>query len=897
MKKGSKREKPARLVKQFKRRLLLSVGLLLLILIVQVLLSFLISVARSNFGEQEVTIRADLDGILSSMIDQETGLRGYITTNDPAFLTPFTAGRPQYLSYAQSLKNQTQSNSFSDSRLALSQTEMRAEDWYTGYALVQIKNMQSGHLTTARSESTNASGKTLFDRFRTAEAQLEQSVGSNLTGIQNQLNTFNWTELGVVGLLLMIAVVILWRALSRFSSVLVEQLQTLKDTSSSLGAGDWSVRVPDLTYVELNQFGQTFNHMADALQLQQEQGLYEKDVLACILQLKTDLTYSAENLDLKAIIDKFLDKALTLLDLHLGALYLCDTAQKQMTLFAAQGVDLDQVQLQFQRGEGTIGRVLLNHEPLYLTRPTDEEAKGFVVKSMLGIIRPSSSYYLPLMSGNELIGVLGVASVFPMPGKVRDILDVIASNLSSVISNIKAYQHIQEQAEELEKHGQEQKQTNAELRQQRDELTILNSALEEANRARSQFLSTMSHELRTPLASIIGFSQILLDDAGKINFTPRQKSNLERILKNGKHLLLLINDVLDLAKVEAGRMDVSYSQVDVREIVSSVVDETQSIAIGQKLSLSYTVEDNLSLATDPLKLRQILLNLISNALKFTPQGEVTVTATRVTAADSGAECIAIAVKDTGIGIAPADQERIFEAFVQVDSGNSRKFGGTGLGLSIVREMTTVLGGTLEMASSPGQGSTFTITLPIKISEYQVKQEHSFLTQLSKQAIPRLLPPSGELTSPVLDKLFEVSLNRGDVSTQRNVILAVDDNPDILILIKSALENTPFEVVGVQDPLKVVEMVHTLRPCVITLDVMMPDLNGWQILHQLKTDPATASIPVVVLTILSERSTGYILGADEYLIKPFKNGVLLETIHRLVSSNPPAQSQELEQHQA
>ena len=694
----------------------------------------------------------------------------------------------------------------------------------------------------------------------------------------------------------MIAVVILWRTLTSFSSVLVEQLQTLKDTSSSLGAGDWSVRVPDLTYVELNQFGQTFNHMADALQLQQEKGLKENDVLACILQLKTVLTYSADNLDLKAIVDKFLDKTLTLLDLHLGVLYMCDTTQKQMTLFAAQGVDLDKVQLRFQSGEGTIGRVLLNHEPLYLTRPNTDEAKGFVVKSILGNIQPNNIYYLPLMSGNELLGVLGAASITPMPDKVRDVLNVVASNLTSVISNIKAYQHIQEQAEELEKHGQEQKQTNAELRRQRDELTILNSALEEANRARSQFLSTMSHELRTPLASIIGFSQILLDEAEKINFTQRQKSNLERILKNGKHLLLLINDVLDLAKVEAGRMDANYSQADLKEIISSVVEETQSIAIGQKLIMSYAVEDGLSLTTDPLKLRQILLNLISNALKFTTQGEVTVTATRVTSVNDGAECIAIAVKDTGIGIAPEDQERIFEAFFQVNGGNSRKFGGTGLGLSIVREMTTLLGGTLEMASSPGQGSTFTITLPIKFSEHYVKQDHALLPDLSNQAIPRLLPPSSELTPPVLDKLFAVSLNRGDVRTRSNVILAVDDNPDILILIKSALENASFEVVGVQDPLQVVEMVHKLQPCAITLDVMMPDLNGWQILHQLKTDPATASIPIVMLTILSERSTGYVLGADEYLIKPFKNGVLLETIQRLVSSNHPSQDKELEQQQ-
>ena len=158
----------------------------------------------------------------------------------------------------------------------------------------------------------------------------------------------------------------------------------------------------------------------------------------------------------------------------------------------------------------------------------------------------------------------------------------------------------------MEKRAREQERINAELLQQRDELTVLNSALEQANQARSQFFSTMSHELRTPLASIIGFSQILLDDAEKINYTERQKSNLERILKNGKHLLVLINDVLDLAKIEAGRMDLNATQVDLQELISSVVEETQSIAIEQKLTLTYDIEEGLAaFETDPMKLRQV----------------------------------------------------------------------------------------------------------------------------------------------------------------------------------------------------------------------------------------------------------------------------------------------------
>jgi signal transduction histidine kinase/CheY-like chemotaxis protein/HAMP domain-containing protein len=718
----------------------------------------------------------------------------------------------------------------------------------------------------------------------------------DLANIQNQDNIHNWSAVISSFLFSAIIIIILWRIFSRFAADLYGQLNTLKSVAQQLGAGDLSARIGNLTQQELNQLGQSFNAMADALQLQQENGLKERDVLESVLQLNALLAYNLDKLELKPIIDGFLNKALTFLDLHIGALYLYDADLKQLTLFASQGLDLDQVQAQFQPGEGTIGRVVISREALYLARPTDDEAQRFVVKSMLGIIRPSCSYYLPLIRGKELLGVLGVASVLPMTEKVRTVLNVVASNLSSVISNANAYQHIQEQAEELEKRGRERERINAELRRQRDELTTLNSALEKANRARSQFLSTMSHELRTPLASIIGFSQILLDDAGKINYTERQKTNLERILKNGKHLLVLINDVLDLAKIEAGRMDVNSTQVDLQELISSVVEETQSIAIEQKLTLAYSIEEDLdTLETDPMKLRQVLLNLISNALKFTAQGgEVIVSATRTTSSSSGEEQIAIAVKDTGIGIAPEHQERIFEAFFQADNGNTRKFGGTGLGLSIVRQLTTLLGGTLEMSSLPGQGSTFTIILPTRVQAEPGEQDNLQLYAAREREIPKLLPSPAEIPSQIMDKLFETSVTaREGNDTQRNVILAVDDNPDILALIKVALEDTPFHVVGVQDPLKAMDLAQELHPCAITLDVMMPNLNGWQLLHQLKTSPATANVPVIMLTILSERTTGYVLGADEYLIKPFKNGALLEIIQRLVSLKHPSHTDDLE----
>lgn len=252
------------------------------------------------------------------------------------------------------------------------------------------------------------------------------------------------------------------------------------------------------------------------------------------------------------------------------------------------------------------------------------------------------------------------------------------------------------------------------LRRSRDELVTVNAALEQANLARSQFLSTMSHELRTPLTAILGFSEMLLEDAGAAGWNQKQQSDMEKILKNSKHLLDLINDVLDLSEIEAGRMVATYSQVDLRELLNSVTEDIQSLAIARHLFLRTEVEEGIDrLETDPVKLRRILLNLVSNALKFTEQGGATLSANRVFLSGGWTEGIAFAVKDTGIGISPDLQERIFEAFYQADMGYTRKVGGTGLGLAIVSQLTALLGGTIAVESTPGQGSIFTVILPVR----------------------------------------------------------------------------------------------------------------------------------------------------------------------------------------
>jgi two-component system, chemotaxis family, sensor kinase CheA len=720
-------KKSYKLIGLIRKRLWLVMSLFIFTLVFRLFVSGYELRSQDLLSEQKLSLHDNINTLLNSMIDEETGLRGYITTNDSTFLAPFNEGHPQYLYALQNMQTIDASNNLSATTAALSQVEISADDWYNNFALPQIRNMQTGHADQARSIQTTTKGKSLFDAFRQAVASLQQAADHDMAVKQGEQDAGNTVATIITVLLAILAISVLWKAFTGFASSLHVQLDMLRETSTRLGRGDYVARVQRLSYDELDLVGQTFNHMADAIQ-QQQKALKERDVLENVIQLSTIFT---KTLSFDALAQEFLNTVLTSLDLQLAVIYLYETNADCLKLAAAQGLTYQRVQKEFRLGEGTIGRAGLNRIVIHTTEPTDEEMHGFQVKTIYGDAIPRSLYALPLELGEELLGVLGVGSLYLITEKALNVLSVVTSNLSSAISNTRSYQHIRKQAEELAQRSREQEQANAELRMQRDKLTSLNEALEEANRARSRFLSTMSHELRTPLASIIGFSQILLDDIAKNAANAHYKRNLERIRKNGNYLLAMINDVLDLSKMDAGRMEVSNSTVNVKELITSVIEQAQSIATTQGLKLTWSVEEGVEgIETDQEKLHRVLLNLVSNAIKFTSEGEVSIKAMRLPV-EQGVDKIALAVKDTGIGISPEEQQHIFEAFYQVESGSTRKYGGTGLGLSIVYELTDLLGGTIELESTPGKGSIFTVSLPVKAQKVQAIETTRALLQSGK----------------------------------------------------------------------------------------------------------------------------------------------------------------------
>ncbi|MDQ4061164.1 MAG: PAS-domain containing protein [Pseudomonadota bacterium] len=371
---------------------------------------------------------------------------------------------------------------------------------------------------------------------------------------------------------------------------------------------------------------------------------------------------------------------------------------------------------------------------------------------------------------------------------------------------------------------------------------------EEASRAKSEFLANMSHELRTPMNAIIGFTRIVMRRSQDV-LPPRQRENLEKILTSANHLLGLINDILDLSKIEAGRMEVRAREFTLERLIDECLRTIEPM-VERGVALEKDIDGALpSLFNDDEKLRQILTNLLSNAAKFTARGRI-----RVSARRSG-ETVEIAVSDTGIGIAEEARDLVFEEFRQVDSSSTRRHGGTGLGLSISRHLARLIGGDIRLDSAVGVGSTFTVNLPLR-----------YAGEDAARRVPG---------RPAREARTEAEAP--DTAGPGRVVLAIDDDPDAILLLKENLADSGFRVVGAGSGEEGLRLAREIKPCAITLDVVMPEMEGWTILAELKADPGTRHIPVILLSIVDRKDMGYRLGAADYLVKPFERDALLAAL--------------------
>jgi PAS domain S-box-containing protein len=419
---------------------------------------------------------------------------------------------------------------------------------------------------------------------------------------------------------------------------------------------------------------------------------------------------------------------------------------------------------------------------------------------------------IPLKIGSRIIGALDIqaheVNAF-YPDDVA-VLETLADQIAVALDNANSYDLAQKAVTEMR----------------------------ELDRIKSQFLANMSHELRTPLNSIIGFSRVILKGIdGPIN--EQQNQDLSAIYSSGQHLLGLINDILDSSKIEAGKMELSVEEINISDTINSVLSTAVGLLKDKPVKLkSEVLPSTPTVRADPMRIRQVLLNFISNAIKFTDEGSVTISA-QVQTGQNDIQELVVSVIDTGPGISPEDQRKLFQAFSQVDSSPTRATGGTGLGLSIAQRMIELHGGKVGVKSAVGKGSTFFFTLPLF---HQPKAER----------------------------------NVGE----GHIILCVDDDPQVISLYERYLQPQGFKVVPVSSPANARDAAKRLKPYAITLDIMMPEIDGWTVLEQLKSDPETRNIPVIICSIVEEEEKGFSLGAADYLVKPILEDDLVTALNRL-----------------
>ncbi len=375
------------------------------------------------------------------------------------------------------------------------------------------------------------------------------------------------------------------------------------------------------------------------------------------------------------------------------------------------------------------------------------------------------------------------------------------------------------------------------------DLATARDAAEEANLAKSTFIANMSHELRTPLSAIIGYSEMLQEEFADAGGEAALAEDIRKIENNARHLLGLINDVLDLSKIESGRMELYAETFDVAEMARDLSSTVQALVDRKNNALDVHLEPALgTMHSDVTKIRQVLLNLLSNAAKFTENGRVALSASRITGGDG--DWLVFRVADTGIGMTEEQLSRLFQRFTQADASTTRKFGGTGLGLSISKAFGTMLGGDLSVDSAPGEGSTFTVFLPATLPEGLIGTEGAGSAAAASEPHPA-----------------------HDV--HRDVVLVIDDDPAQRDLMTRFLGREGFGALTASDGYAGLQLARSLRPRAILLDVTMPGLDGWSVLSALKADPVLAEIPVVMVTFVEERGLATSLGAADYVMKPVK----------------------------
>jgi signal transduction histidine kinase/CheY-like chemotaxis protein/HAMP domain-containing protein len=624
-----------------------------------------------------------------------------------------------------------------------------------------------------------------------------------------------------------------------FTDKLRKQLTELSRATTNTSKGNFKTKINIKSNDEIGKLGKAFNLMLDELEKKEKAKNEYSEFITLINQNPT----------LNEISDAALKKIINTCGFIIGALYSVEDGK--LHLISSYG--MEKTKAKSYENFGFYDRVIENKESIEIS---SGDALPIVSTGVLDL-EIKHLFILPIVYNNAVTSVLMLGSVVKPDDEVNEYLSKIKEQLAVGLTNAKALTQLEDFIAELERLNDEYQKQNVQIKKQHDSLSKLHSELkeqaaelevqkrkaEESTKVKSQFLASMSHELRTPMNSILGLTELILE---KADFNGKNKERLEVVLSSGRRLMTLINDILDLSKIEAGKMDIREEDTLVEEILEEVANSINPLVLNKKIGFNIVRNTNTKIIihTDRGKIVQVLINLLGNAVKFTDEGSVSLQIS------TEKDMLKFDVKDTGVGISDDEQKYIFEEFRQVDGSTTKKYSGTGLGLAICKKITDLLKGEISVTSKVGEGATFSFAVPLKFVD-------SVLSGAQKKINVKAL-----------------------MKNRKNPILIIDDDEEVRYTIGQYLSSRGYEVIFAEDGDKGIQMAIEKQPFAITLDVMLPKKDGWSVLKELKENSRTKDIPIIMLSILQEKNIGYGLGAFEYFVKPISADKILSAFSRL-----------------
>jgi signal transduction histidine kinase/DNA-binding response OmpR family regulator/CHASE3 domain sensor protein len=907
----------------FKRNLLIGFSASMIILIITSAASYLSInnlLLSADLVNNTNELIIELNALNAALVDAETGQRGFLLTNEEEFLAPYENSRARAMASYDKIKLMTTSDPKQQQSLARISDLIDDRFHYLDISIEAKREGKELDVNNLRA------GRDVMQQMRQETREMQSHERELLVIRTESMDTFaTYTPpliLGAAFIALLITISFYIRVRNDFDEraklqaelenkdqEISNRIGIIRGIADKIAQGSYDTRVNDQQSDALGNVAGSLNRMAESLQ-------YSFNTLSEKEWLQTGLTRLNDTMIGEKEADGLSSEVIEFLSMYtnsnVGAIYLLDGSE--LRLAGGYAFAPDQSRRHISVSDGILGQCIATRKPVELKGiPSENISISFAT----GAARPSHVIAVPIFDGYSIKGAVEVATIGAYAQQQIDFLTASTPNIGIAISMAQNRRKLQELLEETQSQSEELKAQHSELESlnselevqaeklqaseeelkvQQEELKQANQELEERSRLleeknqviternvdiqqkadqltqstkyKSEFLANMSHELRTPLNSILLLSRLMSENTEK-NLTPDQTEYARVIQSSGQGLLSLIDEILDLSKIEAGKMKLEFQTVALNEVVNDIKTLFSPMAHDKHIEFRTAIAKDVPAAieTDKLRLEQIIRNLLSNAIKFTASGYVSLAITR----DAAPEVIRITVKDTGIGIPKEKQTQVFEAFQQADGSTRRKYGGTGLGLSISRELVKLLGGDIALKSEPGEGSEFSVTVPVKKA---MREERALDVPTSTPVDPvstdLLLNADVSARKKYISTHIPESIpdDRASINGSDNVILIVEDDVNFA---KSLMEFTRKKgykgIVAVRGD-EGIQLAKKYLPLGILLDIQLPVKSGWEVMEELKQSPETRHIPVHIMSSHQVKSESLLKGAVDFINKPF-----------------------------